>query len=113
MRSPGVSAWEAEDGFILLRLAGGEAEILTLAVAPEGRRRGAGRALLRGALKAAEQGGATAMFLEVADDNAAAVALYRSEGFVEAGRRRGYYARPGGAAADALVLRRALPSPSR
>jgi ribosomal-protein-alanine N-acetyltransferase len=52
-------------------------------------------------------GGAVAMFLEVAEGNAAARALYGAAGFAEAGRRRRYYADGG----DALVLRRELAAP--
>jgi ribosomal-protein-alanine N-acetyltransferase len=48
--------------------------------------------------------GATRLFLEVADDNAAALALYARAGFSEAGRRPGYYARPDGVRQDALIL---------
>ncbi|MDP3371055.1 MAG: ribosomal-protein-alanine acetyltransferase, partial [Brevundimonas sp.] len=48
--------------------------------------------------------GATRLFLEVAEDNMAALALYAGAGFVEAGRRPGYYARPHGRPRDALVL---------
>jgi ribosomal-protein-alanine N-acetyltransferase len=44
------------------------------------------------------------MFLEVAERNGAARALYAAAGFAAAGRRRRYY--PDGA--DALVLRRSL-----
>jgi len=109
LRGPGGAALEVDGGFILLRVAAGEAEVLTLAVRPGARRRGVGRALVRAGLQAAERAGAEAMFLEVAADNGAALALYAGEGFAEVGRRRGYYARPG-EAADALVLRRALPS---
>jgi ribosomal-protein-alanine N-acetyltransferase len=97
-------------GFVLARVMAGEAEILTLAVAPRCRRRGVGRALLDAASLMAEQRGAQAMFLEVASDNAAALALYVLAGFSQAGVRRGYYRRPGRAAGDALVLRRALNS---
>ena len=50
------------------------------------------------------------MFLEVAVDNPAAIALYQAAGFVPAGRRRGYYRRQGADAMDALVLRRTLNS---
>jgi [ribosomal protein S18]-alanine N-acetyltransferase len=42
--------------------------------------------------------------LEVAEDNAAAIGLYKKNGFVETGRRKGYYERPGANAVDALVL---------
>ena len=46
-------------------------------------------------------------FLEVAEDNAAARALYRAAGWNETGRRRGYYPRPGGAL-DAITLAKPL-----
>lgn len=97
-----------EAGFILWRVAGEEAEILTLAVAPSARGKGLGRALLDQAVEAAGRAGAISMFLEVADDNAAAIALYRSGGFEEKGRRRAYYRRTGGEMRDALIFARAL-----
>ena len=99
-----------EDGFILIRIAGGEAEVLTLAVAPERRRQGLARTLLTAALTLARSRGIQAMFLEVAADNQAALGLYRGAGFEQVGRRRGYYAGPAGTT-DALVLRRELNSP--
>ena len=111
MRTLGVVAFEAPGGFILLRVLGEEAEVLTLAVEPAVRRRGVGRALLRAGLAAAETAAARAVFLEVGADNAPAVALYQAEGFEPAGARRGYYVRPGGAAEDALLLRRPLNTP--
>jgi ribosomal-protein-alanine N-acetyltransferase len=92
------------EGFILARLAADEAEILTLAVDPAARRRGVGGALLAGAMARAAAGGAASMFLEVAEGNAAARALYAAAGFAPVGRRRRYY--PDGG--DALVLRRSL-----
>jgi ribosomal-protein-alanine N-acetyltransferase len=102
-------------GFILLRVAADEAEVLTLAVWPEARRAGVGLRLVEaGAVEAAARG-AERLFLEVADDNAAALALYARCGFREAGRRRAYYARPDGSRRDALLLalnlRERLPSP--
>ncbi len=91
-------------GMILWRVAADEAEILTLAVLPPWRRSGIGRALLTDALAASAQDGARAMFLEVAVGNERALALYRSAGFAEIGRRPAYY--PGGD--DALTMRRGL-----
>lgn len=100
----GVHLTEVADGFILVRTVVDEAEILTLAVRPADRRRGIGAALVaRGAANAAAQG-ATRLFLEVAEDNAAARALYERSGFAEAGRRPGYYARAEGSDQDALIL---------
>ncbi|MBL6456055.1 GNAT family N-acetyltransferase [Belnapia sp. T6] len=99
--------WEPGAGLVLARAVADEAEILTLAVAPARRRQGSGAELLAGAMQGAILRGAAAMFLEVAEGNAAALALYRAAGFAEVGRRRRYYAD----GADALVLRRDL-SPS-
>jgi len=95
-------------GFVLARVAVDEAEILTLAVLPGRRRRGAGRALVTAVAAAARAAGGTRLYLEVAADNAAALALYRGQGFAEVGRRRGYYVRAGAAPVDALVLARPL-----
>ena len=96
-------------GFILAQAVAGEAEVLTLAVAPQARREGVGRALVEAAAQAAAGRGAATVWLEVAEDNTTAVALYAAAGFEAAGRRRGYYGRPGGAV-DALMMRRRLNS---
>ncbi|HET6196746.1 MAG TPA: ribosomal protein S18-alanine N-acetyltransferase [Acetobacteraceae bacterium] len=102
---PGHIALIDESGGMLLgRLAADEAEVLTLAVAPSVRRQGIATALLRAAAAEMKARGAARLFLEVATGNAAALALYRREGFVEVGRRRRYYADR----SDALVLRAAL-----
>ena len=95
-------------GFILIRANSYDAEILTLAVDPAFRRRGLARMLVEGAARLAESQGAEALFLEVAEDNPAAIALYAGLGFDQVGRRRAYYARKGRDAVDALVMRRAL-----
>ena len=87
-------------GMILARAAGGEAEVLTLAVAPASRGLGCGAALLAAAMAEAARRGAGEMFLEVAVSNGRARRLYQRAGFAETGRRRGYYAD----GADALIL---------
>ena len=94
--------------FILVRAAADESEILSLGTHPCARRRGLARALLDAACVEAQRRGAGRMFLEVAGDNAAALALYRAAGFATTGRRNAYYARPMGQAADAVVLSIAL-----
>ncbi|MEM1342501.1 MAG: GNAT family N-acetyltransferase, partial [Pseudomonadota bacterium] len=85
-----------------LRLLPGEAEILTLAVQPEARRQGLGRLLVQELI--AQATGAERVFLEVAESNQAARALYAACGFEEIGRRPGYYAYSDGGAEDALVM---------
>jgi len=98
-------------GFVLGRVIADEAELLTIAVAPDARRQGSGAALLAAFHDHAAELGAVTAFLEVAEDNAAARALYAQGGWTESGRRRGYYHPPQGAAVDALVLTRALAPP--
>ena len=109
LAQPGVFALTAPDegapqGFILIRAVAGEAEILTLAVAPQARRQGLARRLVTAAGTQAATRGAGRLFLEVAADNDAALALYAHCRFARAGLRRGYYARPGGVAIDAVVM---------
>ncbi len=97
---PGCFAVTEAEGLALARVAADEAELLTIGVLPQARRRGAGLALLRAASGEAARRGATRLFLEVATANAPARALYARAGLVEVGRRRRYY--PDGG--DALVL---------
>lgn len=95
-------------GFLMGRALAGEAELLTLAVAPDQRRAGTGARLVQRFLAEAEARDAETAFLEVAEDNLAAIALYDRAGFTRAGRRRGYYAHPDGRKVDALVMRRGI-----
>lgn len=95
-------------GFAMAQVAADEAEILTIGVSEEWRRHGIGTRLVDGLKRAAARSGAQSLFLEVAESNAAARALYAKSGFTESGRRKGYYARPVGPPEDALVLRSPL-----
>jgi ribosomal-protein-alanine N-acetyltransferase len=105
----GVLAWEdaAPVGFAVVLDTGGECEILSLGVVPDRRRRGIGAALLAAVAREARRRGAPALLLEVAEDNAAAAALYAAHGFVAIGRRARYYRR-GRQFFDAIVLRLCL-----
>jgi ribosomal-protein-alanine N-acetyltransferase len=95
-------------GFALSRLAADEAEILTIAVDPAWRKYGVGRDLLRAHLGSVTLAGAKKIFLEVDANNAPALALYRRFQFVKVGERAGYYRRPDGQPATALIMRRDL-----
>lgn len=99
--TPGAITLTAPEGFLLGRIIADEAELLTLAVRPASRRQGVGRSLVSRFLVAAREAGATSAFLEVASDNAAALALYAGSGWAAVGRRRDYYA-PG---VHAVVMR--------
>lgn len=90
-------------GFLLGRVIGPEAEILTLAVAPEARRQGLARGLVADFAAAHE---AARILLEVAADNTPARALYAACGFHPVGRRPGYYRTPAGNRCDAVLLAR-------
>jgi ribosomal-protein-alanine N-acetyltransferase len=95
-------AEQAEDiiGFVVISIVGGfgvgngVAEMESLAVREDARRRGVGRSLCLQAVLWAQTMGAQSMQLEVRSASVAAMSLYRSLGFVEQGRRSGYYTGP-------------------
>jgi [ribosomal protein S18]-alanine N-acetyltransferase len=91
-------------GFVLARLAAGEAEILTIAVAKPERRSGLGRKLMDAVLRELHAQRAESLFLEVDEKNAAAVSLYRKLGFSQVAKRPSYYQTAEGRS-SALVMR--------
>ena len=111
LAQPGVAAWIWEDesprGFILVRAAADEAEVITIAVAPTHRRGGIGAALLDVAVAELQRVNIQNLFLEVAADNEAARALYKRAGFFECGQRPGYY-QDRDSRTDAVIMKRAL-----
>lgn len=109
LADPTVFRIEAGQGFLLGRTVLDEAELLTVAVHPEVQRRGTGAALVAEFLAHAAARGAARAFLEVAADNAAALAIYARAGFVPQGRRLGYFRAPDGRRIDAIVMARDLP----
>jgi ribosomal-protein-alanine N-acetyltransferase len=105
---PASSADPAVVGLIVATLVAGESEILTLVVAQETRRRGIGRRLVDELAVICGRAGAGRLHLDVAADNAPAIALYAATGFSGCGRRRGYYQRAAGSAVDAILMSRPL-----
>jgi ribosomal-protein-alanine N-acetyltransferase len=91
-------------GFVLSRIVLDEAEILTVAIAPEARRKGYARPLLSRHLDELSRRGVSKVHLEVEEENAPAIALYRRCGFQEVGRREGYYLKPDGTRVSALAM---------
>ena len=89
-----------------------EAEILSLALARTARGRGHSHRLLSRHLHTLAHAGIAQVHLEVEEGNAPALALYRRLGFVEAGRRPGYYARPDGSRASAWSMTLTLRDPA-
>ncbi|HFB54835.1 MAG TPA: GNAT family N-acetyltransferase, partial [Hellea balneolensis] len=81
------------DGFVIVRTIEGQAEILTLVVATSAQGQGLGAHLLAHAHRAAQVRGANIVFLDVAQDNLAATALYEKAGYQRCGVRPRYYKR--------------------
>ncbi|WP_231730565.1 GNAT family N-acetyltransferase [Celeribacter halophilus] len=94
----------AGPSFALGRYVPDEVELLTIAVSPEARGRGLGRAMLRRYEAEAQNRGATQSFLEVAANNIPAISLYLSEGYSESGHRKAYYTAPDGTKIDARMF---------
>jgi len=88
-------------GYLIGREVAGTGEILNLAVAPNFRRKGVARALLRAGLNYLGKRRVEEVFLEVRESNQSAQALYLSTGFRPVGQRAAYYRNP---KEDALVL---------
>jgi ribosomal-protein-alanine N-acetyltransferase len=95
-------------GFVLVRMAADEAEVLTIAVRAGQRGRGYGRLLMEETMRRLYRERIAACFLEVDRGNDTAIALYRKLGFKEVGRRKGYYQGPAGTEGTALVMRAQL-----
>jgi [ribosomal protein S18]-alanine N-acetyltransferase len=91
-------------GFALVRIAADEAELLTIAVDPKWRGKGLGTALMKAASADLLMSPAKRMFLEVSEENVAAIKLYERMGFARISSRKGYYPKPDGSAATALVM---------
>ncbi len=124
--SPGVCSWLAviraprsiaptgllPAGFAITRVAADEAELLSIGVIEAFRRKGVATRLIGQVIDYVGARGARNLFLEVAEDNVAAQALYREHGFTRVGRRPDYYRARDGSATAALTLRRHI-VPSR
>jgi len=91
-------------GFILAFAAADEAEVLTLCVAPQHRRQGVGRKLLKELERKLAARHIVHLHLEARVSNLAARELYARVGFGETGRRRRYYPTADGQPAEDAVL---------
>jgi ribosomal-protein-alanine N-acetyltransferase len=94
--NPASRCWVAErDGRVAAMLVAwlivDEIHIATIATHPDFRKQGIGEKLLLFTLQSAKDEGAVSSFLEVRENNAAALMMYRKFGYVESGRREGYY----------------------
>ena len=92
----------------MLRILGDDVELMTIAVDRKHQGKGVGEALLKACFEDLMMTPARRMVLEVAADNSSALRLYQKLGFVKISERKGYYARPDGQPATALVMARDL-----
>jgi ribosomal-protein-alanine N-acetyltransferase len=95
-------------GFSMLRHLGEDVELITIAVDNKWRKKGVGGALMRAMVDDLLMSPAKRLVLEVAADNTAALKLYGKFGFKHIGERKGYYPRPDGTPATAIVMARDL-----
>lgn len=94
-------------GFIVMGIVTDQTDIITIAVIPQARGRGIGRKLVKAAEIEAAARGAEIIFLEVAEDNDDAIALYKHAGYRSIGKRQNYYRRAGGRV-NAVTMRKDL-----
>lgn len=92
-------------GFVISRQIEDESEIITIALAPSVRQKGLSRKLLDAHLDVLRHRGVCRVFLEVDENNFAALALYQRLGFKQTGIRKGYYRYPDGRSASALMMK--------
>jgi ribosomal-protein-alanine N-acetyltransferase len=102
---PSTYLFAHTQAFALVRVIADEAELLTIAVHPNTQGQGIGRALMCDWMQGIA---ASEAFLEVAQDNIVAISLYKSCGFAEVGRRKGYYGRKDAPNVNAIVMRHAF-----
>jgi len=93
-----------DGGFALFRLAGPEAELLTIAVHHDKRRQRIAAGLLEQGRNLCKSVGVEEVFLEVSEVNSGAIELYKKTGFREVARRTGYYIGPNGQKITAIVM---------
>lgn len=91
LKKSGCDIIASQNGFVVWRVVADEAEIITIGVHPDARRGGIAAAMLVLAENDAKKRGATKMFLEVAESNRPARALYEHNGYVQVGIRPKYY----------------------
>ena len=91
LKQSGCDIMASEHGFVVWRVVADQAEIITIGVHPDARGTGIASAMLTLVENDAKKRGATKIFLEVAENNAPARALYEHNGYVRIGTRPKYY----------------------
>lgn len=99
-----MGASQVPVGMMVYRVVHEQADIITIAVRSQWRRKGLARILMDKALAQSRALGARSMFLDVEEGNIPAMGLYESLGFRQVNRRKDYYKQKDGSFTDALVM---------
>lgn len=102
---PSSRLWMDEEALLLCSHVADEMEILTIGVLPEHRQKGKAFALLKEMFQYAKENKVAHLFLEVAENNPAAIRLYEKAGFTLMGKRKGYYQK---GTVDALTYQKTI-----
>ena len=98
-----LSSYTPSHGYLIVRKILDEYEILALATNIKNLRKGIASKLLKRLIKKAKKEDINKVFLEVSENNIAAIKLYLKMGFCKLGRRKNYYLTPNGFQ-DALIM---------
>lgn len=91
LKKSGCEIIASQNGFAVWRVVAGEAEIITIGVHPDARKNGIASAMLTLIEDDVKKHEGTKIFLEVAENNTAARALYENSGYKQIGKRPKYY----------------------
>lgn len=103
LKKSGCDIVASQNGFIVYRVTLDEAELITIGVHPDARRGGIAATMIELMVRDLIARGVKKVFLEVAENNHPARALYERHGFVAVGRRPKYYD-----GIDAILMAREL-----
>ena len=103
LKKSGCDIMASQNGFVVWRVVADEAEIITIGVHPDARRGGIAAAMLTLVENDVKKRGGKKIFLEVAENNVPARALYEHNGYVRVGVRPKYYN-----GVDAILMEKAL-----
>lgn len=108
LAAPNTHLFDVPNGFAISRIAGPEAELLTIAVDPTYRRNRIGKHLMETVISHAKSERVEEIFLEVSANNEPAQKLYQFCGFTSRATRKDYYTEPNGQKISAIVMAMSL-----
>jgi len=91
--------------YIIYRIIIDECEIVSIAVADSFKQKKIGKSLLDRMVEEIKKSDVNVVHLEVAEDNTAAINMYKKSGFKESGKRPGYYNRGAEKPVNAILMK--------